>query len=169
MKSKKIQIASNLLILFIILLSYSCATIVSKSNYPLMVNSTPTDARVTITNNKGVAVYTGITPAAVSLKSGGGFFTPGKYQILFEKAGYDPKTVEVKMTFDGWYVGNLLFGGFLGLLIVDPATGAMWKLDITQINERLFESSAFNFDSSIQIYDFTQIPDEWKEKLVPIE
>lgn len=30
---------------------------------------------------------------------------------------------------DGWYMGNLLFGGFIGFLIVDPATGAMWKLD----------------------------------------
>jgi hypothetical protein len=29
---------------------------------------------------------------------------------------------------DGWYFGNLLFGGLIGILIVDPATGAMWKL-----------------------------------------
>ncbi len=169
MKSKKVQIALNLFIIFIVLLSYSCATIVSKSRYPLMVNSTPSDARITVTNNKGVVVYTGVTPATVSLKAGGGFFTPGKYQINFEKAGYDSKTVQVNMTFDGWYIGNLLFGGFLGLLIVDPATGAMWKLDITQINERLGEASAFNFDSSIQIYDISQIPDDWKEMLIPIE
>lgn len=30
---------------------------------------------------------------------------------------------------DGWYIGNLLFGGLIGMLIVDPATGAMYKLD----------------------------------------
>jgi hypothetical protein len=29
---------------------------------------------------------------------------------------------------DGWYIGNILFGGVIGFLIVDPATGAMWKL-----------------------------------------
>lgn len=29
---------------------------------------------------------------------------------------------------NGWYIGNLLFGGIIGLLIVDPATGAMWTL-----------------------------------------
>ena len=30
---------------------------------------------------------------------------------------------------DGWYAGNILIGGLLGLLIIDPATGSMWKLD----------------------------------------
>lgn len=28
----------------------------------------------------------------------------------------------------GWYVGNVVFGGLIGLLIVDPATGAMWGI-----------------------------------------
>ena len=29
---------------------------------------------------------------------------------------------------NAWYWGNILFGGLIGWLIVDPATGAMWKL-----------------------------------------
>lgn len=29
---------------------------------------------------------------------------------------------------DGWYWGNILFGGLIGMLAVDPATGAMYKL-----------------------------------------
>ncbi|WP_174263189.1 CsgG/HfaB family protein [Citrifermentans bemidjiense] len=32
---------------------------------------------------------------------------------------------------NGWYWGNIVFGGVIGLLIVDPATGAMWKMDDT--------------------------------------
>jgi len=28
----------------------------------------------------------------------------------------------------GWYWGNILFGGLIGMLIVDPITGAMYKL-----------------------------------------
>lgn len=32
---------------------------------------------------------------------------------------------------DGWYVGNIIFGGLIGLLLVDPITGAMWKLPDT--------------------------------------
>jgi hypothetical protein len=30
-------------------------------------------------------------------------------------------------------LGNIVFGGLIGLLIVDPATGAMWKLEETQV------------------------------------
>ena len=37
-----------------------------------------------------------------------------------------------------WYIGgNILFGGILGWLIIDPATGAMWKLDTNEINVTL--------------------------------
>jgi hypothetical protein len=32
-------------------------------------------------------------------------------------------------TIDGWYWGNLLIGGIIGMVFVDPLTGAMWKLD----------------------------------------
>jgi hypothetical protein len=28
----------------------------------------------------------------------------------------------------GWYFGNLLFGGIIGLAIVDPISGKMWTL-----------------------------------------
>ncbi len=41
----------------------------------------------------------------------------------------DPVTFDTKL--DGWYFGNLIFGGLLGILIIDPATGAMWRLDET--------------------------------------
>ena len=35
----------------------------------------------------------------------------------------------IKPTPNGWYLaGNFIFGGLLGWLIVDPATGAMWNL-----------------------------------------
>jgi len=28
----------------------------------------------------------------------------------------------------GWYWGNILIGGLIGMLVVDPLTGAMYKL-----------------------------------------
>ena len=31
-------------------------------------------------------------------------------------------------TVSGWYFGNILFGGLLGIVAIDPATGAMYKL-----------------------------------------
>jgi hypothetical protein len=29
-------------------------------------------------------------------------------------------------TMSGWYIGNILFGGLIGMLAVDPVTGAMY-------------------------------------------
>ena len=54
-------------------------------------------------------------------------------QIL--KAGYSNHTVTVDTRLNGWYIGgNLIFGGLIGWLIVDPATGAMWTLNTREIN-----------------------------------
>lgn len=51
-----------------------CASIVSKSNWPLSVNTSPNGAKVEITDKKGITVYSGNTPATISLRSGSGFF-----------------------------------------------------------------------------------------------
>jgi len=111
------------------MLSTGCATIVSKSTYPVMLNSNPSGASVTIKNKSGVAVQNVTTPATVMLKAGDGFFSKANYTLEFEKDGYSPYTTMLTASMDGWYIGNLVFGGLIGFLIVDPATGAMWKLD----------------------------------------
>jgi hypothetical protein len=33
-----------------------------------------------------------------------------------------------------WYVGNILFGGLLGFVFIDPATGAMWVIEPKNLN-----------------------------------
>ena len=70
------------------LLLNSCASIVSKSNYPISINSTPSDAKISITNKKGIEIYKGTTPANLKLKSGAGFFSKASYQVKFEKNGF---------------------------------------------------------------------------------
>jgi hypothetical protein len=49
-----------------------------------------------------------------------------------EAPGYPKKEVFLDTTLRwGWYLfGNVVFGGLIGILIVDPATGAMWALDV---------------------------------------
>ncbi len=39
---------------------------------------------------------------------------------------------------NGWYFGNIIFGVLLGILIVDPATGAMWKIHQDSIAVNLY-------------------------------
>ena len=115
----------------------SCASIVSKSTYPLSINSSPSNAKVSITDKKGKEVYLGNTPANVKLKAGAGFFSKAEYQVKFSSPGYDDKIVPITFKLDGWYFGNLLLGGVLGMLIIDPATGAMWKIETEFLNETL--------------------------------
>ncbi|WP_187426817.1 peptidase associated/transthyretin-like domain-containing protein [Geothermobacter ehrlichii] len=121
------SLISGYLILMIVLLN-GCASIVSKSDYPVSFNSSPEGAIITITNSSGIQLYKGKTPTQVTLKSSEGFFSGAKYTVKFEKEGYEPQIMVLEKQLDGWYIGNILFGGLIGLLIVDPATGAMWKL-----------------------------------------
>jgi len=48
--------------------------------------------------------------------------------IDFTKEGHLPSTTIVDSELSGWYFGNLLFGGIIGLAIVDPISGKMWTL-----------------------------------------
>lgn len=116
-----------LFVLFAIVTS-GCSSIVSKSDYPVSLNSTPDGAHFTVTNRAGELVHSGTTPGSVVLHASSGFFKSEKYTITIEKEGYAPKTTEISSSVDGWYLGNILFGGLIGMLIVDPATGAMFTL-----------------------------------------
>ena len=159
-----------LLLSGIIILGSSCASIVSKSKYPITINSRPSDAKITITDKKGVTVFSGLTPAMLKLDAGAGFFSKARYQVTFEKDGYVSRTVPVNFKLDGWYFGNILFGGLIGLLIVDPATGGMYKIDTEFLDETLEkENGGVSAKANeLRILDINDIPAEWKEKLVAI-
>ncbi|MDF0707965.1 hypothetical protein [Flagellimonas okinawensis] len=143
----------------------SCASIVSKSSYPISINSAPSEAKIVIKDKKGIEIFSGQTPATLKLRAGSGFFGKARYQVTFSKTGYDTKTVPVEFKMDGWYFGNLLLGGLIGMLIIDPATGAMYKLDTEFLNETLVQATASNQNDGLQVYDLNEIPTEWKSHL----
>ena len=125
MTTKKIITAA---IISTAMLTTGCASIVSDSQWPVSVTSTPNHAEYTIRNEDGVTVASGTTPNTVILSSGAGYFDGETYRIHYSKDGYGASDRTVDSSLNGWYFGNLLFGGVIGLAIVDPATGAMWKL-----------------------------------------
>ncbi|WP_243348324.1 hypothetical protein [Parabacteroides sp. FAFU027] len=151
-----------------VVLFSGCASIVSKSSWPLSINSTPAGAKVEILNRKGVPVFNGVTPANTTLSSGAGFFTPASYTIKLNMDGYAQKVIPVKCTLNGWYVGNVIFGGLIGLLIVDPATGAMYRLDAEYINETLDKNTVDN-KPELKILDVNHITPEMKAHLVSLK
>lgn len=149
----------------------SCATILSDSDYVVQVSSNPSDANFKITNSSGTVIQTGKTPASVSLSAKKGFFSGAKYNISFDKPGFASQNVQVSADIDGWYIGNLLFGGFIGFLIIDPMTGAMWKLDPVA-NASLSKSISQNKEADqkqLHILTLDQIPQNLKGKLVAIK
>ena len=145
-----------------------CASIVSKTKYPVSIHSTPTGAKVTVTDKKGKEVFIGNTPAICTLKAGAGFFTKASYMVKFEIEGYNTKSATIDFNLDGWYFGNIIFGGLIGLLIIDPATGAMWKLSSEFVNETLTKSSITQEEPVLKFYSIHEIPESWKDNLIRI-
>ena len=105
-----------------------CATIVAKSTQTIIVGSVPQGAAVTITNASGTAVHSGNTPMSVTLKKGRGYFKPEHYVVSITKEGFQSQQLKIDGAINGWYFGNIIFGGLIGMLAVDPSTGAMYTL-----------------------------------------
>uniref|UniRef100_UPI001C484916 hypothetical protein n=1 Tax=Pseudomonas sp. RW407 TaxID=2202894 RepID=UPI001C484916 len=110
------------------LLLSSCASIFTEQVYPVQVTSSPSGANVEIKDEDGNIVYNGITPATVKLEASAGYFDGQTYTVRFRKDGYADETTVIDSGVEGWYWGNLLLGGVLGMLIIDPSTGAMFDL-----------------------------------------
>jgi len=108
-----------------------CATIFSDDDYTVSVQSTPAGADFVISDRQGVEVHRGTTPEQVRLEADAGYFRPARYTLRFSSPGHPETTRVLRGKIDGWYFGNILLGGLIGGVIVDPLTGAMWKLDRT--------------------------------------
>lgn len=111
-----------------ILAMNGCASIVSTSKPKVNIYALPRVTTYTIKDSTGRAVFTGKTPGAVLLETSRGYFKRESYSITFSAEGYSDSTQALKPTISGWYWWNILLGGAIGMLIVDPLTGAMYTL-----------------------------------------
>jgi len=155
------------LFVLITLLGSGCASIISGSRYNVSIESNPQAANVTITDKKGKEVFKGKTPDTVMLRSGSGFFGNNIFQIKYQLPGYRDTTVTIKSKLNGWYFGNLAIGGGLGMLIIDPATGAMYKIKEKNVTVKLERSSSAQA-TGIKIMDINTLSDKMKDQLVRI-
>ena len=148
----------------------ACASIVSDIKEVVMINSSPTTAQIAIADQSGFEIYRGTTPATVTLDASAGYFDGQQYTITFSKAGHDPTTLKVDSRINGWYVANIVFGGFIGWLIVDPLTGAMWALDSEQVNGTLAETVASNETASpqLRIVAIGSVPESARSRMVRV-
>ena len=106
-----------------------CASIFNGSTQSVGVRSVPEGATVRVVNRAGETVHVATTPATIVLTRGAGYFKPESYVARFSKDGYESAEVPIAGRMSGWYIGNILFGGLIGMVVVDPLTGGMYVFD----------------------------------------
>lgn len=166
---QKVQLVGTWVMIFLVIITISaflsgCASIVSKTKWPLAVDSKPEGVHVSITNKNGKEVFAGKTPVVTTLKSGSSFFGKESYTVALTYKGIETRKINVECKLNGWYFGNLLIGGLIGMLIVDPATGAMYRLESKDIYEVFIEDKT----SQLKILNINSIPLEQRAHLIEL-
>ena len=83
---------NKFIVLITALLLQGCASILSNSAYPVLIESNPAGAEFVINNINGIEVAHGQTPATVILESGAGYFKKADYTVQFFKPGFQSQT-----------------------------------------------------------------------------
>jgi hypothetical protein len=71
---------------------------------------------------------------------------------------------------DGWYFANIVFGGLIGMVIVDPATGAMFKLpDAASVSLDEKESKQSKLNNDLIVASIDSLTEAQKKTLIRIK
>ena|SRR3990167_3288302 len=101
----KINFVFSILILGFIIYT-GCATIVASGPDSVPVSTTPGGAKVYLDGN-----LVGQTPTVVSINR------KGEGIIRLELDGYEPVTIDRDKVLNGWFLGNIILGGLIGITI----------------------------------------------------
>lgn len=117
----------NLLLLTILSLASlsSCATIMNGPTQPISICSNPTDADVWLDNS-----YVGNTPMLLNLSRN------SEHIVRIELPGYQPQVITFSRKVSKWVIGNLVFGGVIGLA-VDAISGGLYVLTPEQVQAEM--------------------------------
>lgn len=152
------------------LLLSGCASIIGDKTQTIPISSVPSDASITITDEKGVQVFKGATPTTVTLqKSDGSYWGKKSFTVKIAKTGYEEQIIPVTAKANGWYIGgNFIFGGLIGWFIVDPLNGGMYTLSPEQVSSNLNAKEAHNNtnkDGGISIVLLQDVPADLRDKM----
>lgn len=99
-----------------------CASIVHGTSQDFTVDTTPSGASLAVDG-----VPRGHTPVLISLKRN------EVHTLDISLAGYEPVTFHLQRYVTGWVLGDIFFGGLIGLA-VDAGDGAMYSLSPEQLD-----------------------------------
>jgi hypothetical protein len=107
----------------------NCASIVNGPSQRVSIRSNQDSLDVKIYDASNMMVTQVQAPAAIDLKRGDGFFRGAKYRL---EAGDQNSYIDSNISM--WYLlGNIMFGGVLGYLVIDPLTGGMYTLSPEEV------------------------------------
>jgi hypothetical protein len=107
-----------------------------------------------------------LNPASLTLNRGAGYFKGEQYTVKLKKDGFKEKEIVLNSNVGGWYFGNLLIGGLIGMLIVDPISGAMYNLEPQAVSQALeaMNVKASSVDGSLTVVLAQDVPASvWKD------
>lgn len=146
--------------LLLIAVLVGCGTIIHGGSQDVSVTSDPSGATVEIDGTE-----VGETPVTRSLDRG------SQHTVAISMEGYGTEQAAIQKSVDGWVAGNIVFGGLVGLA-VDAATGGMYKLTPTQVQQTLDEETAAkNAEDQVYIAVVLEPNPDWKKigQLEPIK
>lgn len=138
--------------IFVAITLSGCATIMQGSKQGVSMGSSPPGAQITVDGQN-----MGVTPMVASLKRN------NTHVVRMSLPGYEPYEITLARKTSGWIWGNLAFGGIPGL-IVDMATGALYKLTPEQVSTNMARTVAMTDGDRIYI-GVTLTPDAAWEKI----
>jgi hypothetical protein len=103
-----------------------CATIVSGRKTEVTLDNSGGATYFSVLDNNNRVIDSGVTPKQVTLKTTQTWLTPAKYHVVY--ASQDGvEQYNLNAGFNWWTAGNIVIGGVPGI-VIDAATGALWKL-----------------------------------------
>ncbi|HEV2110170.1 MAG TPA: hypothetical protein VGT99_02360 [Gammaproteobacteria bacterium] len=169
---------------FILLCLTACATIVGSEQQHMLIASTPDKASIKIIDEKSAIVFEGTTPTTVSLaKSDGSYFGGKTYTVTVSKDGFASQVIIINHHANGWYLfGNIMLGGVIGYVAVDPFHGGMYTLTPDSVNAMLSpatpapaaatggQKTGYNYKAgALYVTLLRDVPAELRGKLVRID
>ena len=118
----------------------NCASIIHGPTQSVDITSQPAGAKIMINDH-----FMGTTPKTLYLRRKG--FMKGEpkgnkeYATKIELDGFYPYEFKIKRQMDGWFLGNLIFGGLIGIAI-DAGNGSMYRLSPDQLIAQMGKNSS---------------------------